>query len=73
MKPEGAQVDCAGDLTASGYDFGDISLCKDLLVGPSAALSNGYIADGRIKYGIQFGRLRNSRNLQKNRARVVRF
>jgi len=44
-----------------------------LLVGPSAVPSNGNIADGRIKWGVQFGRLRNSRNLQKNRARIVRL
>jgi len=46
---------------------------QDLLVSPSAAPSNGNIADGRIRWDVQFRRLRNSRNLQKNRARVVRL
>jgi len=31
---------------------------RDFLVGPSAALCNGNIADGRIKWGYPFGRIR---------------
>jgi len=49
---------------------------RDFLVGPSAASSNGHIADGRIKVGmsiIWFGRLRNSKSLRKNQAKVVRI
>ena len=45
----------------------------DFLVGPSAVPSNGNIADGRIKWRDPVGRLRNSRNLQENRAEVVQI
>ena len=41
------------------------------LVGPSAVLSNGNIADERISAEIRFERLRNSRNLQESRPEVV--
>ena len=42
---------------------------QDRLVGPSAVLSNGNIADERIKWRDLIKRLRNSRNLQENRGR----
>jgi len=44
---------------------------QDRLVGPSTAFSNGNIADERIKWRDLVERLRNSRNLQENRAEVV--
>jgi len=44
---------------------------QDHLVGPSAVFSNGNIADERISGDIRFKRLRNSRNLQETRAKVV--
>jgi len=44
---------------------------QDRLVGPSAVFSNGNIADERISGKARFERLRNSRNLQENRAKVV--
>ena len=46
---------------------------RDFLVGPSAASSNGNIADERIKWRCPVRGLRNSRNLRKNRAGVVRL
>jgi len=44
---------------------------QDRLVGPSAVLPNGNIADERIKWRDLIERLRNSRNLQENPAEVV--
>ena len=44
---------------------------RDLLVGPSAVFSNGNIADERIGGEVRFERLRNSRNLQENWAKIV--
>ena len=46
---------------------------RDFLVGPSAVPCNGNIADVRLKWKCPFGRLRNSRNLRRNRAKVVRI
>jgi len=46
---------------------------QDRLVVPSAVLSNGNIADERISGEIRLGKLRNSRNLQGNRAKVVQI
>ena len=45
----------------------------DVLVSPSASPCNGNIADARLKWKCPFGRLRISRNLQKNRIRVVQI
>jgi len=44
---------------------------QDRLVGPSTVFSNGNIAVECISGEIRFERLRNSRNLQENRAKVV--
>ena len=44
---------------------------QDRLVGPSAVFSNGNTADERISGEVRFKRLRKSRNLQENRAKVV--
>jgi len=44
---------------------------QDCLVGPSVVFSNGNIADERISGEARLERLRNSRNLQENRAKVV--
>jgi len=44
---------------------------QDRLVGPSAFLSNGNIADERISGEVRFERVRNSRNLWENRAKVA--
>jgi len=44
---------------------------QDRLVGPSVVFSNGNIADERISGEVRFERLRNSRNLQENQAKVV--
>ena len=44
---------------------------QDRLVGLSTVFSNGNIADERIIGEVRFERLRNSRNLQENRAKVV--
>ena len=46
---------------------------QDRLVGPSAAFSNGNIADERLSREIRFGRLRNSRNLKEDEAQVVQI
>ena len=46
---------------------------QDRLVGSSAVFSNGNIADKRISGEVRFERLRNSRNLQENRAKVVQI
>jgi len=46
---------------------------QDLLIGPSAVLSNSNIADGRIKWRDSVRGLRNSRNMQENRSKVVRI
>ena len=46
---------------------------QDRLVGPSAIFSNGNIADERISGEVRFERLRNLRNLQENRAKVVQI
>ena len=46
---------------------------RDVLVSPSAVPCNDNIADGRLKWRCPFGRLRNSRNLRKNRAKVVQI
>jgi len=43
---------------------------QDRLVGSSAVFSNGNIADERISREVRFERLRNSRDLQENRAKV---
>jgi len=45
----------------------------DVLVSPSAGPCNGNIADARLKWKCPFGKLRISRNLQKNRIRVVQI
>jgi hypothetical protein len=46
---------------------------RDVLVSPLAVHCNGNIADGRLKWRCPFGRLRNSRNLRKNRTKVVQI
>jgi len=46
---------------------------QDRMVGPSAVLPNGNIADERVSGEIRLERLRNSRNLQENRAKVVQI
>ena len=46
---------------------------RDFLIGPSVAPCNGNVADGRLKLGCPFGKLRNSRNLRKNRAKIVQI
>ena len=46
---------------------------QDLLVGSSAVLSNGNIADEAHCGEVRFEELRNSRNLQENRVEVVRI
>jgi len=46
---------------------------RDILVSPSAAFYNGNIADGRLKWRYPFRKLRISRNLQRNRIRVVQI
>jgi len=43
----------------------------DVLVSPSVSPCNGNIADARLKWKCPFGRLRISRNLQRNRIRVI--
>ena len=48
-----------------------IFYCARSPVGPSAVFSNGNIADECISGEARFKRLRNSRNLQKNWAKVV--
>jgi len=45
----------------------------DVLVSPSVSPCNGNVADARLKWKYPFGRLRISRNLQKNRIRVVQI
>jgi len=45
----------------------------DVLVSPSVVPCNGNIADGRLKWRCPLGRLRNSRNLRKNRAKVIQI
>ena len=44
---------------------------RDVLVSPSAAFCNGNIADERLKWRCPFRELRISRNMRKNRIRVV--
>ena len=46
---------------------------RDVLVSPSATLCNGHIADGRLMWRCPFRRLRISRNLRRNRIRVVQI
>jgi len=46
---------------------------QDRQVSPSAVFSNGNIADERISGEVRFERLRNLRNLQENRAKVVQI
>jgi len=46
---------------------------RGFLIGPSAVPCNGNIADGRIKWRCPFERLRNARNLRKNRVKVVQI
>ena len=43
---------------------------QDLLVGSSAVFSNGNVADERI-FGIWFEKLKDSRSMLENRAKVV--
>ena len=45
----------------------------DVLVSTSAVFCNGNIADGRSRRGCPFRKLRISRNLQRNRIRVVQI
>ena len=45
----------------------------DVLVSPSASPCNGNIADARLKWKCLFGKLRISKNLQRNRIRVVQM
>ena len=58
-----------------GYPFGRIRYFteQDVLVSPSAGLCNGNIADGRLKWRCLFGKLRISRDLWRNRTKVVRI
>jgi len=58
-----------------GYPFGRIRYFseQDVLVSPSAGLCNGNIADGRLKWRCPFGKLRISRNLRRNRNKVVQI
>ena len=44
---------------------------QDLLVGSSAVFSNGNVADERIFWEIRFGKLRDSRSMLENQAKVV--
>ena len=43
------------------------------MIGPSVDPCNGNVADGRLKWRCLFGKLRNSRNLRKNRTKVVQI
>ena len=56
-----------------GYPFGRIRYFaeQDVLVSPSVGLCNGNIADGRLKWRCPLGKLRISRNLRRNRTKVV--
>ena len=51
----------------------EIAVCTDVLISPSAGLCNGNIADVRLKRKCPFRKLRISRDLQKNRIRVVQI
>ena len=44
-----------------------------VLVSPSANPCNSNIADARLKWKCPFGKLRISRNLQRNKIRVVQI
>jgi len=57
------------------YPFGRIRHFteQDILVSPSAGLYNGNIADGRLKWRCPFRKLRISRNLRRNRTKVVQI
>ena len=44
---------------------------QDVLVSPSTAFCNGNIADERLKWRYPFRKLRISRNMRRNRIRVV--
>jgi len=46
---------------------------RDVLVSPSAAFYNGNIADERLKWRYPFRKLRISRNMRRNRIRVVQI
>ena len=46
---------------------------KSVLVSPSAGLCNGNIADARLGWKCPFGKVRISRNLQRNRIAVVQI
>ena len=58
-----------------GYLFGRIRYFteQDVLVSPSVDLCNNNIADGRLKWRCPFGKLRISRNLRRNRTKVVQM
>ena len=58
-----------------GYPFGWIRYFteQDDLVSPSVDLCNGNIADRRLRWRCPFGRLRISRNLRRDRTKVVQI
>ena len=51
----------------------EVAVCTNVLISPSANPCNGNIADVRLKGRCPFGKLRISRDLQKNRIRVVQI
>jgi len=57
------------------YPFGRIRYLTEynVLTNPSAGLCNGNIADGRLKWRCSCGKLRISRNLRRNRIKVVQI
>ena len=82
VKSEGVQVDMVTVRTiikglCRWFDskrwFWRYFTVQDCLVGPSVVFSNGNIAGECISGDIRFERLRNLRNLQENRAKVVQI
>jgi len=57
------------------YPFGRIRYFteQNVLANPSAGLCNSNIADGRLKWRCSCGKLRISRNLRRNRIKVVQI
>ena len=51
----------------------EVAVCTNVLISPSVNPCNGNIADVRLKGRCPFGKLRISRDLQKNRNRVVQI
>ena len=50
-----------------------VAVCTNVLISTSADLRNGNIADVRLRRKCPFRKLRISRNMQKNRIRVVQI